>query len=68
MAPLRAANGRIKMRVLVDRCPVEVFGNDGLASVTDLIFPDPDSDGVEVYASGGNARLASFDAFRLDSI
>jgi len=35
---------------------VEVFGNDGEASITDQIFPSADSTGVELFAEGGTAR------------
>ncbi len=56
------------MRVFVDRSSVEVFGNGGRASITDQIFPDPDSTGIEAYAVGGNATIISLQAFELQSI
>ncbi len=51
------ANGRVKMTIVVDRSSVEAFGEGGLASLTDLIFPEADAAGVSVFAEGGAATL-----------
>jgi levanase len=56
-APLRAENGKVHVRVLVDWSSVEVFGGSGEAVITDQIFPDPDSQGVQVFAEDGSVRL-----------
>ncbi|PVG81286.1 glycosyl hydrolase family 32 [Nocardioides gansuensis] len=56
-APLEPRSGKVRIKVLLDWSSVEVFGGDGDAVITDLIFPDPDSDGVELFAEGGSARL-----------
>ncbi|MES4903470.1 MULTISPECIES: GH32 C-terminal domain-containing protein [unclassified Streptomyces] len=56
-APLKAENGKVKLRVLVDWSSVEVFGGSGEAVITDQIFPDPDSQGVQVFAENGSAKL-----------
>jgi fructan beta-fructosidase len=64
--PLALRGGRIRLRVLVDRSSVEVFGNDGRTVVTDRIFPDQASRGVELYAEGGAARLESLEAWCLE--
>jgi len=56
-APLALRDGRISLTVLVDRASVEVFGNDGEASITDQIFPRIDSTGVELFAEGGPAQF-----------
>jgi fructan beta-fructosidase len=58
-APVAAHNGTLKLRVLVDWSSVEVFVNDGEAVLTDQIFPDPSSDGIAAFATGGTARLES---------
>ncbi|MFF8600020.1 GH32 C-terminal domain-containing protein [Streptomyces sp. NPDC015232] len=57
-APLSPrGDGRIELRVLVDRSSVEVFGGAGETVVTDQIFPSPNSDGLRLFAEGGTARL-----------
>ncbi|MGW1951482.1 GH32 C-terminal domain-containing protein [Streptomyces sp. NPDC001920] len=67
-APLKARNGQVKLRILVDRSSVEVFGGNGEAVITDQIFPDPSSTGVEVFAEGGTATLDHLRAWQLTSI
>ena len=56
-APLAAVNGKVTLRALVDRSSVEVFGGRGEAVITSQVFPGPTSDGVEVFAEGGKARV-----------
>lgn len=51
------ANGKIRMRILVDACSVEVFGNDGETVITDLVFPDGDKFEVEVFAKGCECEM-----------
>ncbi|ELP63017.1 GH32 C-terminal domain-containing protein [Streptomyces turgidiscabies] len=66
-APLKAANGKIKLRILVDWSSVEVFGGDGEAVITDQIFPDPASQGVRVFAENGSVTLDKATVWHLDS-
>ncbi|WP_405965593.1 GH32 C-terminal domain-containing protein [Streptomyces sp. NBC_00723] len=56
-APLKAENGKVKLRILVDWSSVEVFGGSGEAVITDQIFPDPASQGVQVFAENGSVKL-----------
>ncbi|MCT9084433.1 GH32 C-terminal domain-containing protein [Streptomyces fulvoviolaceus] len=67
-APLKPKNGKVKLRILVDWSSVEVFGGNGEAVITDQIFPDPSSTGVEVFAEGGTATLNHMQAWQLKSI
>lgn len=67
-APLSLKDGRIKLRVFVDRSSTEVFANDGARVLTHRTFPDPSSDGVSLFATGGTARLIRLDAWSLSSI
>ncbi len=65
--PLPPEQGQITLHVFVDACSVEVFGNDGRAVISDLIFPDPRSLGVEFYADEGEMRLGALDVWALRS-
>ena len=56
-APLAARNGRIHLHILVDWSSVEVFADHGQTVITDQIFPDATSDGIELFADGGGATL-----------
>jgi sucrose-6-phosphate hydrolase SacC (GH32 family) len=66
--PLMPDGGRIRLHVFVDRTSVEVFGNDGRIVISDLIFPDPSSDGLALFTRGGTVRLVSLDVWELASI
>lgn len=50
---------RVKLRALVDSSSVELFGGDGTAAITSLVFPDPSSTGLSFSTTGGSARLVS---------
>lgn len=52
-------NNTIKMKILVDASSVELFGNDGVVSMTDIIFPDDASRGASLYTVGGNVTVNS---------
>lgn len=52
-------NGKVKLRILVDASSVEVIGNDGLASITEQIFPEAGDTGIELYSIGGSVTLNS---------
>ncbi|TDD07500.1 glycoside hydrolase family 32 protein [Nonomuraea deserti] len=60
-APLEPSRGRVTVRLLVDRGQLEVFGNDGLASITRNVAFDPraDSRGVALHVEGGGVKLVS---------
>ena len=68
MSPLEPINDRIKLRILVDRSSIEIFGNDGRLSVTDLFFPDGSNEHLELFAEGGDVRVVSLEVNRLESI
>ncbi|KAH1361124.1 hypothetical protein KXX33_004735 [Aspergillus fumigatus] len=53
------ASGEMHLRVLVDTCSLEVFGGQGEAVISNLIFPDVSADGVSLEVSGGTVTLRS---------
>lgn len=66
-ASLFPNSNSIKMRILVDANSVEVFGNDGQLVMTDSIFPDDTSRGLELYTVGDNVTLQSLKYYPLDT-
>jgi fructan beta-fructosidase len=66
-AMLTYVGDRLKMQILVDWSSVEVIANGGQVAVTDCIFPDEDSIGLELYATGGEVRLSSLAFYALNS-
>jgi fructan beta-fructosidase len=58
----------IKLHVFVDRSSVELFANDGERVLSDLIFPPPGSDGIELYQKGEGGKVLSLTLWDLDSV
>ncbi|WP_258802311.1 glycoside hydrolase family 32 protein [Pseudarthrobacter sp. NS4] len=56
--------GRLRLRVYLDRCSVEAFAQDGLATITDLVFPAEAGTGLAVFAVGEGAQLLALDVVR----
>ena len=57
-------DGRLRLRVFLDRCSVEVFAQDGLATITDLVFPAHSGTAVGLLAEGDGGTLASLTVVR----
>jgi len=66
-APLAAQDGRIRLRLFVDRSSVELFANDGTVVLTDQIFPTGEEMQVELFAGDTPLTISRFDAYRLQS-
>jgi sucrose-6-phosphate hydrolase SacC (GH32 family) len=72
-APVSLVEGRLKLRVLVDRTSVEVFANDGAASISTCYLP-PEGDKEkeklkpQLYAERGEARIVSLRVSKLHSV
>jgi fructan beta-fructosidase len=47
------ADGRLRLRVLLDQCSIEVFADDGRLTVSDLIFPATDVASVRIVDLDG---------------
>jgi sucrose-6-phosphate hydrolase SacC (GH32 family) len=66
-AALAPDHGRIKLHLLVDRTSVEVFGNDGLLSMTSCFLPEAENKNLGIFSIGGTARIASLKVYPLRS-
>jgi len=66
-APLKPEGGKIKLRILVDRASVEVFGNDGRVYMPCGAIHPEDNRTLELYAKGGEARVISLEVRTLRS-
>ena len=60
-------NGRLRLRILVDRSSIEVFHAASATVLSDRIFPKPGSVGVGLFARGGTATMRSLRAWRMAS-
>jgi fructan beta-fructosidase len=64
-ASLPLENGVLRLHIFIDSCSLEVFGNHGRTVITDLIFPEPGADGLELFVSDGRVQLTSLDIWEL---
>lgn len=64
-APIALRNGRIRMHILLDRSSVELFAENGLVTITDLIYPRPGDRALGVYANGNPPSVISLDVWTL---
>jgi fructan beta-fructosidase len=67
VAPLDPIQGRIRLRVLLDRGSIEVFGNDGRVAMSVGVIPDDGDQTLGLFADGGPARIASLKVFPMRS-
>ena len=61
------ADGRVKLRLLVDTCSVEVFVNDGEQVLTSLVFPSKSGRGLELFGPNDGAKVFALDVWPLAS-
>jgi sucrose-6-phosphate hydrolase SacC (GH32 family) len=66
-ATVSPVDGRLRLRVLVDRTSLEVFANDGEVSMTSWFLPKTKDTGLELYAKGGSVRIHSLRVAKLKS-
>ncbi|MHC4497666.1 MAG: GH32 C-terminal domain-containing protein, partial [Planctomycetota bacterium] len=66
--PLAMTDGRIKLHLLVDRTSLEVFGNDGLLSMSSCMVPEDDGKSLAVFSHGGQTRFCELRLWELKSI
>jgi len=58
-APLKAADGRLKLRVLVDRASIEVFADQGQVAISYGFLPDPENRAYGLHVRGGAVNIES---------
>jgi fructan beta-fructosidase len=66
-APLKPSNGRITVRVLVDRTSIEIFAGGGLVTMCSCFLPDLADKSLEAFARGGEARIVALTRYELRS-
>jgi fructan beta-fructosidase len=65
-APLKPVDGRIRLRMMVDRASIDVFGNDGRVYMPVGVIVPPDNRTLVLYAKGGRAEIRRLEVFELE--
>ncbi len=68
VAPLEPDGGRVELEIFLDRSSIEVFGNGGRRTISDLIFPKAEGKELELYVKGGELAVPSLEIHKLSSI
>ena len=66
--PLKNRTNTIRLHIFVDKCSIEVFGNDGETVISSKIYPDTSSLGIELFSNHGEVSVQSLDMYELGSI
>ncbi len=64
---LEPVQNKIKLQILLDRASLEVYGNDGLISMSSCFLPHTANTGLGIYATGGAASVVSLRVYELRS-
>lgn len=67
VAPLASSQQALDLRIFVDTCSIEVFAEDGLVALSDLIFPRESLASVVLTASGDDPILHNLDLWALNA-
>ncbi len=67
-APLKPVNGTIRLRILVDRTSIEIFGNDGRIYMPVGAIPPRDQKNIAVFTRGATTKVNALEVYTLKSI
>jgi len=65
--PLKPIDGKIKLHLLVDRTSLEVFGNDGLLSMSSCMVPADNNKSLKLFCKDGQAKVLKLSVWELNS-
>jgi len=65
-APLPMDGGEVNLRILLDRSSVEVFAGHGRVTLTESIFPAPESQGLDLFVEGGLLYIRQLEIYSFD--
>ncbi len=60
ISPIYGGAEQISLRILVDTSSIEVFGNDGKFTMTNLVFPEESFNNIRFFSKGGSYVVESF--------
>jgi len=67
-AKLKPIDGKIRLRILVDRVSIEVFANDGRVYMPIRAIPEGNQKRIEILTKSGKTKVNSLEVHELKSI
>jgi sucrose-6-phosphate hydrolase SacC (GH32 family) len=55
----------VRLHIFVDSSSLEIFANDGLVCLTDLVFPEDGNVGLEIFATGAPVTVECLEVYSL---
>ena len=68
MSPRSSRWTQDRLRLLIDRCTLEVFGNDGAVALQSALNPVEGAATLAVFSRGDESRLCALDVYKLCSL
>lgn len=65
VAPTHETMGKVSLRIFIDRSSVELFGNDGRFTMTNLVFPTEPYTSLSFDSAGGGARIENLKIYSI---
>jgi sucrose-6-phosphate hydrolase SacC (GH32 family) len=66
--PLKNRTKTVKLHIFVDKCSIEVFGNDGETTISSKIYPGSLSTGINLFSNHGKVKVKSLEMWEYSSI
>ncbi|MDE5903465.1 MAG: GH32 C-terminal domain-containing protein, partial [Muribaculaceae bacterium] len=66
VAPTFETDGKVQLRLYIDRSSIELFGNGGRFAMTNLVFPTAPYDSMSVSSTGGKAKISDIKIYSLN--
>jgi fructan beta-fructosidase len=67
-ASLKPDHGKVRLRMMVDRTSIDIFGNDGILYMPIGVLVPADNISLDVHAKGGDAHINSLEIFELKPV
>lgn len=61
-------NGKLALRIFIDRSSIEVFANHGETTMTSRIYPNEGRLGIELFSEKGAVKVEEFTYWTLKDI
>ncbi|MGN0049427.1 MAG: GH32 C-terminal domain-containing protein [Bacteroides sp.] len=65
VAPTHTADGKLNLRIFIDRSSIELFEQSGRLAMTNLVFPTTPYSTLSLQAEGGSARVNGLTIYAL---
>ena len=67
VAPTHRHDGKLSLRIFVDRSSVEVFEKEGRLAMTNLVFPNSPYTELSLKSSKGKAKISNLKVYSLNT-